>query len=63
MNGTSQDPLTFKLRATLFELRRKGLCGIKRNYAQGPLLGVTLMTKRYKSKRQFEVMQTAKTNR
>ena len=47
------DPLMLKLRTTLFEIRKKGYGKIKTAPAQGPLLGVTIMTNRYKSKRRL----------
>jgi hypothetical protein len=47
------DPLTLKLRTTLFEIRKKGYGKIRTATSQGPLLGVTIMTNRYKSKRRL----------
>lgn len=52
MNEQS-DPLMLKLRTTLFEIRRKGVVKGKSGTTQGPVLGITLMTKRYKSKRRL----------
>jgi hypothetical protein len=58
------DPLSLKIRATLFEIRRKGVAGpFKQGYTQGPLLGITLMTKKYKSKRQLESHTTQRSHR
>ena len=48
------DPLTLKLRNTLFEIRKKGFGKVRQGCTQGPLLGITLMTKRYKSKRKLD---------
>ena len=53
-----EDPLMQKLRTTLFEIRRKGFGKRKSKPSQGPLLGVTLMTKKYKSKRRLDPNQT-----
>lgn len=47
------DPLMNKLRTTLFEIKKKGFGKIKAAPVQGSLLGVTLMTNRYKSKRRL----------
>ena len=53
MNEQS-DPLMLKLRTTLFEIKRKSHGKVKGRPTQGPLLGVTLMTKKYKSRRRLE---------
>lgn len=58
MNGNYLDPLALKLRSTLFEIKRKGLCKTKQACTQGPLLGVTFMTKRYKSIRRLEAQNS-----
>jgi hypothetical protein len=53
------DPLTLKIRNTLFEIKRNSLGKVKGRPTKGPLLGVTLMAKNYKSKRKFDHNNTS----
>ena len=56
------DPLMVKLRTTLFEIKRKSHGKVKGRPTQGPLMGVTLMTKRYKSKRRLDPTHNSQNN-
>ena len=56
------DPLMHKLRTTLFEIKRKSYGKVKGRPPQGPLLGVTLMTKRYKSRRRLDPTNNSQNN-
>lgn len=57
------DPLMLKLRTTLFEIRKKGHGKIRTATAQRSLLGVTVMTNRYKGKRKLELCINQKSSR